>query len=94
MGDSARRQAVRRAAASFTYTKAVVCEGYADFGGSVSNEYRLSAGRSLSVCRTLRAAGAPVTFTTRSYGPQRPVVIGRDRADRAANRRVVVLVRR
>ena len=88
------RRAVRKAAASFTYTKSVTCEGYADFGGSISNEERLASGRAVNVCRALKSAGAPVTYTTKSYGPWRPAVVGGTRADRAANRRVVVLVKR
>ena len=88
------RAQVRKAASSFTYTSTVVCEGYADFGGSVRREASLSNGRAKAVCKALKAAGAHVTFSVKAYGPGHPVVVGGNSSKRAENRRVVVLVKR
>lgn len=85
---------MRKAAQSFTYAKAVTCEGYADFGGSVDNEVTLARQPATNVCKALKAAGAPVKVTAKAYGPWQPAVIGGARTDRTDNRRVVVLVAR
>jgi len=79
---------------SLRYVKAIKCEGYADYGGSLSNERRLAAQRARVVCAALRAYGAHVKVHAKGYGSSRPVVVGGTRDQRAANRRVVVLVTR
>ncbi|MFI5493852.1 fibronectin type III domain-containing protein [Actinoplanes sp. NPDC051859] len=88
------RRQVRLLVPALAQASAIRCEGYTDYGADLSHEYALSRARSRTVCAALRAAGADVTYTTRGYGPQRPVVVGGSRESRAENRRVIVLVLR
>jgi outer membrane protein OmpA-like peptidoglycan-associated protein len=95
--DSARltpagRAAVRALALSLRYVKAITCEGYSDFGGRTAHQKALSAQRARVVCAALRARGVHATMRIRAYGGSRPVVVGGTPANRAANRRVIVVV--
>ena len=86
------RRQVRAIVSSLRYAHAVVCEGYADYGGHTAHQDVLSRQRARALCTALRQDGARVRSTVRGYGARRPVVIGGTPADRAANRRVVLLV--
>jgi outer membrane protein OmpA-like peptidoglycan-associated protein len=88
------RAELRSIVKSLRYVKALTCEGYADFGGWLSNERRLARSRAHVVCSALRSYGAHVVVRTKGYGSSRPVVIGGTSKQRAANRRVVVVVTR
>jgi outer membrane protein OmpA-like peptidoglycan-associated protein len=86
------RREIRAVLASLTYVKAVQCEGYSDYGGSVANEWKLSRARAAAVCRLLKKYGADVTTDARGFGPTRPAIIGGSTAARDDNRRVVLVV--
>jgi len=86
------RREIRSVLASLTYVKAVQCEGYSDYGGSVANEWKLSRARAAAVCRLLTKYGADVTTDSRGFGPSRPAIIGGSTAARDDNRRVVLLI--
>jgi outer membrane protein OmpA-like peptidoglycan-associated protein len=86
---------VRAMTASLTYVSQITCEGYADYAGSRSREFELARQRAASICQLISAAARQVSSATvASYGPDRPVTVGGRTADRDANRRVVVLIRR
>ncbi len=91
---TAGRKQLKSIVKSLRYAKAVTCEGYADYGGPLSNERRLARERAHVVCATLRSYGARVKVRTKGYGSSRPVLIGGTPEQRSANRRVVVLVTR
>jgi outer membrane protein OmpA-like peptidoglycan-associated protein len=91
--DAGRTQ-LRAMVTSLRYVKALTCEGYADYGGSLHNERRLARARAHAVCSALRSYGAQVAVHTRGYGSSYPVVIGGTPDQRAANRRVVVAITR
>jgi|GEM_PF-3464155 len=86
------RREIRSVVASLVYVKAVRCEGYSDFGGSVTNEWKLSRQRAAAVCRLLKEYGAEVTTGSRGFGPTRPAIIGGSTAARDDNRRVVLTI--
>ena len=86
------RREIRAVVASLVYVKAVRCEGYSDFGGSVANEWKLSRQRAAAVCRLLKEYGAEVTTGSRGFGPTRPAIIGGSTAARDDNRRVVLTI--
>ncbi len=86
------RREIRAVVASLVYVKAVQCEGYSDFGGSVANEWKLSRQRAAAVCRLLTAYGAKVSTGSRGFGPTRPALIGGSSAARDDNRRVVLAI--
>ncbi|MDO8209107.1 fibronectin type III domain-containing protein [Conexibacter sp. CPCC 206217] len=88
------RVQVRQLVRSLRDSRAVTCEGYADYGGEPSHELDLSIRRARAVCAALTAYGASVRTRSAGYGATRPVVVGGTAADRAKNRRVVVLVTR
>ena len=86
---------VKAATRSLTYVSQITCEGYADYGGSRSHEIDLSRQRAAAICSLVRANARQVSSgTVAAYGPDRPVIVGGSTADRDANRRVVVLIRR
>jgi outer membrane protein OmpA-like peptidoglycan-associated protein len=72
--------------------QAVTCEGYADYRGSLDKQLMLSDRRAAAVCEALRRDGATVTTRAIGYGSSRPVIIGGTHAQRARNRRVVIVV--
>jgi outer membrane protein OmpA-like peptidoglycan-associated protein len=86
------RQAVAAVARSLGYVHAVTCEGYTDYGGRARHQVTLAAKRAHTVCAELVRRGVHVRTSTRSYGASYPVVVGGTAADRAANRRVVIVV--
>lgn len=86
------RREIRAVLASLTYVKAVQCEGYSDYGGSVANEWKLSRARAAAVCRLLKKYGADVTTHSQGFGPTRPAIIGGSTAARDDNRRVVLVI--
>ncbi len=86
------RASVKSLVRSLTWVDAVTCDGYADFGGRKARESRLAKKRAAVVCKALRSYGADVTTTVRGHGSSVPVVIGGDRGDRSANRRVLVRI--
>ncbi|SHH10587.1 Fibronectin type III domain-containing protein [Jatrophihabitans endophyticus] len=95
--DSARlsakgRQMVRTLAHSLKSAHGITCEGYADYAGPASRAQRLSVDRARVVCAALRHYHPGLHVKTVGYGNTRPVVIGGTRGERAANRRVDVLV--
>lgn len=77
---------------SLRYVHSLTCEGYTDYGGEARHEMTLSQRRADAVCHQLARDGVRVGKTVRAYGSHRPVVIGGRPADRAANRRVIVVV--
>jgi outer membrane protein OmpA-like peptidoglycan-associated protein len=89
---TAGRSAVKALVRSLRYDKSVVCEGYADFGGVAKHQNALSVQRARVVCAALRQYGAHVTTKVVGYGGTRPVVVGGTPSQRAANRRVIVLI--
>jgi outer membrane protein OmpA-like peptidoglycan-associated protein len=88
------KAAVRALALSLRYVHVLTCEGYSDFGGRPAHQKALSAHRARVVCAALRARGVHARMHIRAYGGSRPVVVGGTPADRAANRRVIILVNR
>jgi outer membrane protein OmpA-like peptidoglycan-associated protein len=91
---TAGRAELRSIVKSLHYVKALSCEGYADYGGSPRNERRLATKRASVVCTALRSYGAHVAVRTKGYGGSRPMILGGTSKQRAANRRVVVVVTR
>jgi outer membrane protein OmpA-like peptidoglycan-associated protein len=92
--DAAGRRAIKAIVRSLRYVSKVVCEGYADYGGSDSREVTLSRQRAETVCAALRASGVHVVTAAVGYGSARPVRVGGSHAQRAANRRVIVRITR
>jgi outer membrane protein OmpA-like peptidoglycan-associated protein len=88
------RAAVRKLAASVRYAGAVTCEGYSDYGNKITHQQALSVARARTVCAELVRDGARVRTASVGFGGNSPAVVGGHPADRAANRRVVVLVTR
>jgi outer membrane protein OmpA-like peptidoglycan-associated protein len=86
------RREIRAVLSSLTYVKAVQCEGYSDYGGSVANEWKLSRARAAAVCRLMNKYGADVTTDSKGFGPTRPAIIGGSTAARDDNRRVVLVI--
>ena len=78
-------------AVSLSRVSAVTCEGYTDFGGDAAHEGRLAEKRAAKICSLLAAARPGLDTTTHGFGRQVPVVVGGRPAQRAANRRVVVV---
>lgn len=83
---------VRLVVASLKGAGSITCEGYTDYAGQASHELTLSAQRANAVCEKLIADGAHVRTLAVGYGDARPVVIGGTIAQRAGNRRVVILI--
>ncbi|HEY1690403.1 MAG TPA: fibronectin type III domain-containing protein [Solirubrobacteraceae bacterium] len=86
------RNDISKLSASMKLVTSVRCEGYADFGGPASNEQQLSAQRAEAICALVKADGKDINTSSVGYGPNRPVVVGGVPNDRAANRRVVIVV--
>ncbi len=92
---SASRHQVLVLARSMKSVRAVTCEGYtdyADYAGSRRHELTLSQKRAAVVCGLLQHELHRIHTTMVGYGRDRPLVIGGTRAQRAPNRRVVVLI--
>ncbi|MCW2538966.1 MAG: hypothetical protein JWN95_691 [Frankiales bacterium] len=88
------RAAVRKLAASVRYAGAVTCEGYSDYGNKIAHQQALSVARARTVCAQLVRDGARIRTASVGFGGNNPAVVGGHPADRAANRRVVVLITR
>lgn len=79
-------------ARSMKRVRAIRCEGYTDFAGSLRHEVVLSRQRAKVVCKTLAHLLAGLSTRALGFGPDRPVVIGGHPHDREANRRVDLIV--
>jgi outer membrane protein OmpA-like peptidoglycan-associated protein len=69
----------------------VRCEGYTDFGGPAAHQQALSLQRAQAVCALLQRDQPGLTTFSVGYGGNDPVVVGGTPADRAQNRRVVLV---
>ncbi|WP_418063738.1 fibronectin type III domain-containing protein [Pimelobacter simplex] len=81
-------------ARSLEDVRALTCEGYADYAGSVRRERILSKQRAKAVCAFLEGKRPGLTTRAVGIGPDRPAMIGGTAHQRDANRRVALLVRR
>lgn len=84
---------VKKLTISLKYVTALTCEGYADYAGKATHELTLSQQRAQTVCTLINTYAKHITRNTLAYGRSWPAVIGGRAIDRAANRRVVVLIR-
>jgi outer membrane protein OmpA-like peptidoglycan-associated protein len=69
----------------------VRCEGYTDFGGPAAHQQALSLQRAQAVCALLQRDQPGLTTFSVGYRGNDPVVVGGTPADRAQNRRVVLV---
>lgn len=92
---SAGRAQIAATADSLDYVTAITCEGYTDYDGKAAEQKQLGLRRATAVCTALKADARQLTSRKLlTFGGTRPVTIGGLPADRAANRRVVVLIRK
>jgi outer membrane protein OmpA-like peptidoglycan-associated protein len=69
----------------------VRCEGYTDFGGPAAHQQVLSLERAQAVCALVQQQHPGLTTFSVGYGGNDPVVVGGTPAERAPNRRVVLV---
>ncbi|MFS3130405.1 fibronectin type III domain-containing protein, partial [Nocardioides sp. Bht2] len=81
-------------ARSLKNVRALTCEGYADYAGSLRRERVLSAQRARAACAVLKKKQEKVKVRAVGYGPLRPVQIGGTPHQRVDNRRIALLIRR
>ncbi|UUW89583.1 fibronectin type III domain-containing protein [Pimelobacter simplex] len=81
-------------ARSLENVRALTCEGYADYAGSVRRERVLAKQRAKAVCAVLKSRQRGIEVRTVGFGPSRPAMIGGNAHQREVNRRVALLVRR
>ena len=78
-------------AGSLRDVTSVRCEGYSTVGGPERRQDRLSAERAAGICALLAQHRTGLSTTSVGYGSRRPVLVGGTSAQRAHNRRVVVV---
>jgi outer membrane protein OmpA-like peptidoglycan-associated protein len=88
---AAARAELRKLGPALSHVRALTCEGYTDFGGDVAHQQILSLERAGAICALIHADRASIRTTVVGYGGNRPVIVGGTAADRAANRRVVLV---
>lgn len=89
------RAQIKATTKSLRYVSAITCEGYTDYTGKAAGQKKVGLLRATAVCDALKADASQLgSRRLLSFGGARPVTIGGTPADRAANRRVVVLIRK
>jgi outer membrane protein OmpA-like peptidoglycan-associated protein len=72
----------------------IKCQGYADYGPPPAFLHTLSVKRAKVTCAALKADKPSIRTTTIGYGGTFPVIVGGTAAQRAQNRRVVIVITR
>jgi outer membrane protein OmpA-like peptidoglycan-associated protein len=85
------RTELRKLIPAFSHVRAITCEGYTDFGGNAAHQQTLSLDRAGAICALIHADRPGIRTTVVGYGGSRPVIVGGTAADRAQNRRVILV---